>query len=66
MTIEEAIKTSIELLGSGRLHHYPEAQAAVQLQIEALKQIKEARSYGLFLGEAVLPGKTDEPPPVKA
>ena len=66
MTIEEACKTSKELLGSGRLHHWPEAQAAVQLNVEALKQINEARSYGLILSEAVLPGETDEPPPVKA
>ncbi|MBA7533458.1 hypothetical protein ES705_25698 [subsurface metagenome] len=61
MKIDEAIKTCEEVLGSSRLDHWAQAEAAVSLGIEALKQIREARKYNLILSEAVLPGETDEP-----
>jgi hypothetical protein len=60
MTIDEVIKTNKEILKSDRLKHWPEAQNAVVLDIEALEQIKEARSYGLILSEALLPDETEE------
>ena len=60
MTIDEAIKTSKEILESDSLQHWPEAQAAVTLGYEALKQIKESREYHLILSSYTLPGETKD------
>jgi hypothetical protein len=61
MKIDEAIKTCEEVLGSDRLLHWAQAEAAVSLGIEALKQIREARGYNLIISEATLPGEDDKP-----
>ncbi len=66
MTIDKAIRTCEEVLGSSRLNHWAQAEAAVSLGIEALKQIREARKYNLILSEAELPGENDKPLHVKA
>ncbi|MBA7627532.1 hypothetical protein ES703_34995 [subsurface metagenome] len=60
MEIDEAIKTSKEVLGGGRLNPWPEAQAAVQLGIEALKRLKEAREQHLIRNDSPLPGETED------
>ncbi|MBA7552541.1 hypothetical protein ES705_45109 [subsurface metagenome] len=60
MTIDEAIKTNQEILRSDRLLHWPEAQDTVTFDIEALKQIKEARKWNLIISEPRLPGETEE------
>ncbi|MBA7563700.1 hypothetical protein ES708_05536 [subsurface metagenome] len=60
MTIDEAIKTSQEVLRSDRLLHWPDAQDAITLGWQALKQIKEAREYNLIISEPRLPGETED------
>lgn len=60
MTIDEGIKTCEEVLGSDRLKHWPQAEAAISLGIEAQKQVKEAREYNLIISEPRLPGETEE------
>jgi hypothetical protein len=60
MTIDEAIKTSKEVLRSDRLLRWPEAQDAVTLGWQALEQIREARKRNLILSEPYLPGETED------
>ena len=60
MTIGEAIKTSKEILGSDRLHHWPEAEAATKLGLKALEAYKAGRDSDHYFYYPMLPGETEE------
>jgi len=58
MTIEKAIESIIEVSKLDCHVKYPEWQEALQLGIEALKEIKRAHQICWYLIPDLLPGET--------
>lgn len=60
MTPDKAIETAKAILRSGRLHHWPEAQAAVTLGWQALEAYRKAQAAFWFPKDFKLPGETED------
>ena len=60
MTIDEAIRVNQELLDGEYDHRDATMENALQLGIEALKDIAHCRTLGILDAEHYLPGETKE------
>ena len=60
MTIDEAIKTLEDILTNVEPGDPPEEHDAIKLGIEALKEVKHARSISFGVVNLKLPGETKD------
>jgi hypothetical protein len=62
MTLEKAIETIEQRIDKPLMDWCVEDFRALQLGIEALKEVKRLRSYKAFYVQKLLPGEADEHP----